>query len=45
MRFYIEGLELDIQDSTFFMDEEEDTDTHETLDEMLNAYTDLPVAQ
>ena len=36
---------MDVQDPSFFMDEEQYTDTKETLDEMLNTYADLPMAQ
>lgn len=45
MRFYVEGHEVDVADPSFFMDEEEYTQTKETLDEMLETYVNLPVAQ
>jgi hypothetical protein len=45
LRFYVEGLELDVQDPTFFMDEEEYTEIKQTLDEMLSTYADLPMAK
>ncbi len=45
MRFYVEGHEVDVADPSFFMDEEEYTETRETLDEMLSTYADLPMAQ
>lgn len=45
LRCYVEGYELDVQDPTFFMDEEEYNETKETLEEMLNTYVDLPMAQ
>jgi len=45
LRFYVDGHELDVQDPTFFMDEEEYTQTNETLDEMLNTYADVSMAQ
>lgn len=34
----MEGHELDVQDPTFFMDEEKYTELEETLDEMLEVY-------
>ncbi len=43
MTFYIEGQQLDVQDPTFFMDEEEYTEIKETLDEMLTTYANLPM--
>jgi hypothetical protein len=45
MRFYVEGLQVDVQDPSFFMDEDEYTETRETLDEMLSTYADLPMDQ
>ena len=45
MRFYVEGHEVDVQDPTFFMDEEQYQDTKQTLDEMLTTYVNLPMAQ
>jgi hypothetical protein len=45
MTFYVDGLQLDVQDPTFFMDEEEYTEIKQTLDEMLNTYADLPMAK
>ena len=45
MRFYVEGHEVDVADPKFFMDEEEYTETRETLDEMLNTYADVQMAQ
>lgn len=45
MRFYVDGHELDVQDPTFFMDEEEYTEIKQTLDEMLTTYVDLRMAQ
>ena len=45
MRFYVEGYELDVQDPTFFMDEEEYGEILESLDEMLSTYVDIPMAQ
>ena len=45
MTFYIEGLQLDVQDPTFFMDEDKYQETKETLDEMLNTYADLRMVQ
>jgi hypothetical protein len=41
----VDGLELDVQDPKFFMDEEEYKHTKETLEEMLQTYVDLPMAQ
>jgi hypothetical protein len=38
MTFYIEGLQVDVQDPTFFMDEEQYTELNDTLDEMLTTY-------
>jgi hypothetical protein len=38
LRFYVEGYELDVQDPTFFMDEDEYSELSETLDEMLDTY-------
>jgi len=43
LRFYVDGHELDVQDPTFFMDEEEYTEIKQTLDEMLSTYADLPM--
>jgi hypothetical protein len=43
LRFYVDGLELDIQDPTFFMDEEEYRNLNQTLDGILNDYYDLPL--
>lgn len=34
----MEGHEVDVQDPTFFMDEDEYIEIKETLDEMLNDY-------
>lgn len=34
----MEGCELDVQDPTFFMDEQEYCELEETLEEMLDAY-------
>lgn len=45
MKFYVEGLQLDVQDPSFFMDEENYREIKETLDEMLQTYVDLPMAQ
>ena len=45
MRFYVDGYELDVQDPAFFMDEEEYAETKQTLDEMLNTYADISMAQ
>lgn len=45
LRFYVDGYELDVQDPTFFMDEEEYTEIKQTLDEMLSTYADLPMAK
>jgi hypothetical protein len=45
LRFYVEGYELDVQDPTFFMDEEEYTETKETLEEMLRTYAYLSLAE
>ena len=45
MTFYVEGLQLDVQDPSFFMDEDNYLEIKETLDEMLNTYADLPMAQ
>ncbi len=45
MRFYVEGYEVDVQDPTFFMDEDEYKEIKDTLDEMLSTYADLPMAQ
>lgn len=43
MRFYVDGLELDVQDPTFFMDEEKYIEIKQTLDEMLSDYSNLPM--
>lgn len=45
MRFYVAGHEVDVSDPSFFMDEEEYRETKETLDEMLNTYVDVQMAQ
>lgn len=45
MTFYVEGLQVDVQDPSFFMDEENYREMKETLDEMLQTYADLPMAQ
>ncbi len=46
MRFYnIDGHELDVQDPKFFIDEEDYTETKETLEEMLNTYADIKLSQ
>lgn len=45
VRFYVDGYELDVQDPTFFMDEEEYGEILESLDEMLSTYVDIPMAQ
>lgn len=45
MRFYIEGHEVDVADPSFFMDEDEYRNAKETLEEMLDTYVDLQVAQ
>lgn len=45
MKFYVEGLQVDVQDPSFFMDEEEYQETKETLEEMLHTYADIPMAQ
>ena len=45
MTFYVEGLQLDVQDPYFFMDEENYREIKETLDEMLQTYADIPMAQ
>lgn len=45
LRFYVEGHEVDVADPSFFMDEEQYQETKETLDEMLDTYVDLPMAQ
>lgn len=42
LRFYVDGLELDVQDPTFFMDEEDYKNTKQILDEILNDF-DLPL--
>jgi hypothetical protein len=34
----VEGHEVDVQDPTFFMDDDEYSELEETLDEMLNTY-------
>ena len=36
----MEGCEVDVQDPTFFMDEDEYSELEETLDEMLDYYDD-----
>lgn len=36
MQFYVEGLELDVQDPTFFMDEKNYQETLESIEEMLD---------
>ena len=41
MRFYVEGHEVDVQDPTFFMDEDEYNELDETLDEMLEYYDEI----
>lgn len=41
----MEGCEVDVQDPTFFMDEDEYIELEETLDEMLTTYVDLPMVQ
>ena len=38
LRFYIDGLEEDVQDPSFFMDEDKCVDIVLTLEEMLNDY-------
>jgi hypothetical protein len=38
LRFFIEGYEMDIQDPSFFMDEEHYEDINETITEMLETY-------
>jgi hypothetical protein len=45
MTFYVEGLQVDVQDPSFFMDEDNYREMKETLDEMLQTYVDLPMAQ
>ena len=45
MTFYVEGLQVDVQDPTFFMDEDNYRETKETLEEMLETYVNLPMAQ
>ena len=45
MTFYVEGLQVDVQDPSFFMDEDNYREMKETLDEMLSTYADLPMAQ
>jgi len=42
MRFYdVDGHEVDVQDPTFFMDEDEYIQLKHTLDDMLNTYCNL----
>lgn len=36
---------MDVQDPTFFMDEDEYCELEKTLDEMLNTYVNVPMAQ
>ena len=43
--FDVDGIELDVQDPTFFMDEKEYTEIKQTLDEMLSTHADLPMAK
>ena len=43
IKFYVEGLELDVQDPTFFLDEEKYKIISEAINEILDAYVDLPV--
>jgi hypothetical protein len=43
LRFYVEGLELDVQDPKFFMDEVDLQETNDTINEMLEAYYDVPI--
>lgn len=45
LRFYIEGCEVDVQDPSLFMDKEEYIEIKQTLDEMLETYADIPLAQ
>ncbi len=46
MRFYIEGLEVDVQDPTFFMDEARNAELEEALEEMKYYYDEnLRMAQ
>jgi hypothetical protein len=46
MQFFdVDGIELDVQDPIFFMDMEEYTETKKTLDEILNTYANIPMAQ
>ena len=40
----MEGCEVDVQDPTFFMDEEEYIELEQTLDEMLYTYADISMA-
>jgi len=41
LRFYVEGHEVDVQDPTFFMDEEEYNELNETIEEMLEYYDEI----
>ena len=41
----MDGCEVDVQDPTFFMDEEKYIEIKETLDEMLQTYGDISMAQ
>ena len=41
MTFYIDGLQVDVQDPLFFMDEEEYIDLEQTLEEMLYTYANI----
>lgn len=44
MKFYIDGLQVDVQDPSFFIDEDYYQESKESLDEMLTTYVNLPVA-
>jgi hypothetical protein len=45
MRFYdVDGMEIDVQDIKFFIDEKELTETQEAIAEMLDLYEEsIPV--
>ena len=40
MRFFIEGYELDVQDPTFFVDEEQYKELNDNLNEVIEDYVE-----
>ena len=38
MRFYVEGLEIDVQDPEFFIDDKEYKELNQNLEEILKTY-------